>query len=159
MKKLSISLLFLLAACSSGGDFDSPHAAGIRVSQPEQCVPYARRVSGIQIYGDAHTWWDQAPPQARRFTPMPGAVLVLASTPKLPYGHLAVVKRIIDDKQIDVTHSNWGWDYKTRSIIYNSMRVEDVSPTNDWSQLRFWNMEANSFGFPYAARGFIYPYN
>ena len=25
-----------------------------------QCVPYARQVSGIQIYGDAWTWWDQA---------------------------------------------------------------------------------------------------
>ena len=25
-----------------------------------QCVPYARQVSGVQIYGDARTWWDQA---------------------------------------------------------------------------------------------------
>ena len=25
-----------------------------------QCVPYARQVSGIQIRGDAHTWWGQA---------------------------------------------------------------------------------------------------
>ena len=25
-----------------------------------QCVPYARQVSGIRIFGDAHTWWDQA---------------------------------------------------------------------------------------------------
>lgn len=25
-----------------------------------QCVPYARQISGIQIYGDAWTWWGQA---------------------------------------------------------------------------------------------------
>src|SRR3546814_993934 len=25
-----------------------------------QCVPYARTVSGVRIYGDALTWWDQA---------------------------------------------------------------------------------------------------
>jgi hypothetical protein len=25
-----------------------------------QCVPYARQASGIQLFGDARTWWDQA---------------------------------------------------------------------------------------------------
>ena len=25
-----------------------------------QCVPYARQLTGIQIFGDAHTWWGQA---------------------------------------------------------------------------------------------------
>src|SRR3546814_5614904 len=25
-----------------------------------QCVPFARAASGIQIYGDAWTWWGQA---------------------------------------------------------------------------------------------------
>ena len=25
-----------------------------------QCVPFARLVSGIQIFGDAWTWWSQA---------------------------------------------------------------------------------------------------
>jgi hypothetical protein len=37
-----------------------------------QCVPYARQVSGIQLYGDAHTWWDQAAGRYDRgFTPAP----------------------------------------------------------------------------------------
>ena len=32
-----------------------------RVAPPYlQCVPYARQVSGIRIFGDAHTWWGQA---------------------------------------------------------------------------------------------------
>ena len=25
-----------------------------------QCVPFARLISGIQIFGDARTWWGQA---------------------------------------------------------------------------------------------------
>ena len=25
-----------------------------------QCVPFARELSGVQIYGDARSWWDQA---------------------------------------------------------------------------------------------------
>jgi hypothetical protein len=25
-----------------------------------ECVPYARAISGIHIYGDARTWWDQS---------------------------------------------------------------------------------------------------
>ena len=41
-----------------------------------QCVPYAREVSGIRIYGDAHTWWDQAAGHyARGVRPRVGAVM------------------------------------------------------------------------------------
>ena len=28
--------------------------------KPLQCVPYARDHSGVKIFGDAYTWWDQA---------------------------------------------------------------------------------------------------
>ena len=28
--------------------------------KPLQCVPYAREHSGIKLFGDAYTWWDQA---------------------------------------------------------------------------------------------------
>ena len=41
-----------------------------------QCVPFARLVSGIQIFGDAYTWWSQAAGQyPTGFTPKTGAVL------------------------------------------------------------------------------------
>lgn len=153
-----LALVLLLTACSSGGGrFTTPHATGRYVDKPVQCVPYARQVSGIQIYGDAHTWWNQAGNRYGRGTmPAPGAVLVLASTQRMRHGHVAVVKRVVGARHIDVTHSNWGSDRKSRSMIYDSMRVEDVSPRNDWSSVRFWNMHAGSFGFPYAAKGFIY---
>ncbi|MCH2547438.1 MAG: CHAP domain-containing protein [Alphaproteobacteria bacterium] len=151
------AFIMLLTACSGGSTFNSPHASGHYTNTPMQCVPYARKVSGIEIYGDAHTWWHQASPRYGRGTmPAPGAVLVLAKTRRLQHGHLAVVKRIISNRQIEVTHSNWGHNRATRSMIYDAMRVEDISPMNNWSQLRFWNYHSSAFGSPYAAYGFIY---
>jgi surface antigen len=150
------ALAAMLTACA-GGRFSTPNASGHYVSSPVSCVPYARDVSGIQIYGDAYTWWNKAYP---RYTygsmPQLGAVLVLEKTNRLRYGHLAVVKKIINQRQIDVTHSNWGSDREHRRIIYESMRAEDISPNNSWTSVRFWNKDANVFGFPYAAKGFIY---
>lgn len=133
------------------------YASARTVPKAVQCVPYAREKSGIQIMGDAYTWWDRAAPHYNRgHTPQPGSVLVLAKTNKLRYGHLAVVREIITPRQINVTHSNWGNDSYSRRVIYDSMRVEDISARNDWSNVRFWNPEKNVFGFPYASRGFIY---
>lgn len=133
-------------------------ADGYRVASPLQCVPYARDVSGIDIRGDAHTWWDRAANlYMRGNTPQPGAVLVLGRTKKMTSGHVAVVRGIISNRVIDVTHSNWGNDHKSRSVIYRSMWVEDISTANDWTRVRFWNREENCYGLPYAARGFIYP--
>ena len=31
-----------------------------------QCVPYARTVSGVDLYGDALNWWDQADGRFKR---------------------------------------------------------------------------------------------
>lgn len=123
-----------------------------------QCVPYAREQSGIQIRGDAHTWWDKAAATYQRGSePRPGAVLVLKRTSKMTEGHLAVVNNIEDDRHMMVRHTNWGNDHESRSILYKSMLVEDVSANNDWSSVRFWNYEQDCFGFPYAVQGFIYP--
>lgn len=149
-------MALFLSACSTT-HFEHPNATGTYHSKAQQCVPYARKVSGINIYGDAYTWWDRAAYTYRRGQqPRVGAVLVLANTKKMRYGHLAVVKDVISPRQINVTHSNWGNNSKNRRIIYESMRVEDISPANDWTRLRFWNYEENVFGFPYEALGFIY---
>src|SRR3954469_5931713 len=44
-----------------------------------QCLPFARAVSGIALYGDAWPWWDAAARQhfSRGRAPEVGAVLVL----------------------------------------------------------------------------------
>lgn len=159
-------LVLLLSACAgapgkvftSDTPLQTPYASARKVSAPVQCVPYAREVSGIQIRGDAHYWWDRAVPRyARGQTPRSGAVLVLARTKNMTSGHVAVVTQVLDSRHVNVTHSNWGNDRYSRRVIYDFMRVEDVSPRNDWSRVRFWNPEENVFGFPYAVRGFIYP--
>lgn len=150
-------MAIFITACASSNRFSTPQASGHYGRRAMQCVPYARSASGIQLYGDAHTWWDQASTSyIRDNRPRPGAVLVLAKTSRMTHGHLAVVKRIINDREIDVTHTNWGSNRKTRSIVYDFVRVQDVSTYNDWSLVRFWNHEAGVFGFPYGAKGFIH---
>lgn len=146
--------VFALQACVS---FDTQNASGRYVASPQQCVPYARSVSGVNLYGDAYTWWNQAnPPNYMRSRyPSPNSVLVLSQTNKLRHGHVAVVKRVVTSREIEVTHSNWGNDWKTRRMIYDRVRVKDVSANNDWSQVSFWSQEYKNFGFPYAASGFI----
>lgn len=129
-----------------------------RIKHSLQCVPYAREISGIQIRGNAHTWWNQAAGKYKRSrTPAIGSVMVLSKTSRLRYGHVAVVKRIINSRNIEVAHSNWGGDKYTRSYIYRRMPVVDTSPNNDWSQARFWNYPSSSYGSVYKVSGFIYP--
>tara|TARA_R110001592_G_scaffold3525_16_gene19994 strand:+ start:35909 stop:36535 length:627 start_codon:yes stop_codon:yes gene_type:complete len=150
----------ILSGCGGGGSgkFSSSNAAGYHVTKPISCVPYARDVSGIGIHGDAHTWWAQAAGHYNRSNmPKVGAVFVLSKSSRLRYGHVSVVKRVINSRTIEVTHSNWGSDRASRSMIYERMRVEDVSPNNDWTRARFWNYHTNAYGSPYIASGFIYP--
>ena len=117
-----------------------------------QCVPYARSRSGINIFGDAYTWWDGAKGQyARGNLPVLGSVLVLSKTKRLRRGHVGVVTAIVSDREIRLDHANWQAD-----AIITNMAVIDVSPANDWTQLRFWNKDARMWGAIYPASGFIY---
>lgn len=119
------------------------------------CVPYARQRSGIALSGDAYRWWDNAGGHYRRGNlPAPGAILVLPQTARLRSGHVAVVTRLVNARQILVDHANWIPDE-----ITTNMPVVDVSPDNDWSQLRFWNAPSRTFGAIYPASGFIYALN
>lgn len=157
-----LSYLLVGCAATTSHDSDRPQAgqgAFYSVDAPVQCVTYAREVSGIPIFGDAHTWWRQAGNAGYRrgHTPRPGAVMVLSKTRKLQYGHLAVVKKVLNEREVEVTHSNWGDNHDRRCVIYNAMRVQDLSSEGDWSRVRFWNYEINGWGLPYAVDGFIYP--
>jgi len=153
--------LLTLAACAGDTPPPAPETApqlGVLPPprEPVQCVPYARHVSGIAIRGDAWTWWEQAAPRyGRGRKPHPGAVLVFARTRALPLGHVAVVTRLLHAREILVTHANWGATAATRGRVASDVRVIDISPGNDWSELRVWN--GAGFGKVYPARGFIYP--
>lgn len=121
-----------------------------------QCVPYARAVSGIEIYGDAWTWWGQAKSQYKRGSkPVVGSVLAFKKTKRLRYGHVAVVSAVLDKRHILVNQANWGSDSRTRGKVHLRQPVEDVSPKNDWSQLRLMNT-IGTYGRIYPAHGFIY---
>lgn len=120
-----------------------------------QCVPYARRVSGIEIYGDAYTWWEQAAGRyPRSSSPAAGAVLAIQGYRSARRGHVAVVTRVISDRVILVDHANW----LNGGEISVNVPVMDVSPANDWSQIRVWHIPGGHWGGRiYHAHGFIHP--
>ncbi len=123
--------------------------------QPLQCVPFARAHSGIDLHGDAGSWWGLAEGRYPRSSePQVGAVLVLTGYAGPHRGHVAVVTAIDSSRQIRVDHANWFGDGR----IYWSNPVIDVSPDNDWSEVRVWNIRTGTLGArTYLARGFIGP--
>jgi surface antigen len=134
------------AMSATGAPYSVDYSANL------QCVPYARLRSGIGIFGDAHTWWDTAAGRyPRGHVPVAGSVLVLRKTSRLSYGHVAVVTQQINPREIKIDHANW-----QRGTVITDMPVLDVSPANDWTELRFWNQEAQVWGAIYPAEGFIY---
>ena len=124
-----------------------------------QCVPYARQVSGVQIYGDAHTWWGQAAGKYERGSvPQVGAVMAFKPQGAMKLGHVAAVSRIVDSRTVLVRHSNWSTINGRRGQIEDDVAVVDVSSDNDWSVVRVWYTPINGLGTThYALHGFIYP--
>jgi surface antigen len=124
-----------------------------------QCVPYARAVSGIKIFGDAHTWWGQAAGKyARGQEPRVGAVMAFKPSGNSRLGHVAAVSRIVDERTILIRHSNWSPINGRRGQIEDNVRVIDVSPAGDWSAVRVWYAPIQSLGSGHwPIHGFIYP--
>ncbi len=119
-----------------------------------QCVPYAREHSGVDIHGDAYTWWDKAGGvYARGNDPVEGAVLVLTGYSR-HRAHVAVVRKIVTAREIRIDHANWLDD----GAIYVNDPVIDVSENNDWSVVKVWNIRSGSWGTrTYTVQGFIGP--
>jgi surface antigen len=115
------------------------------------CVPFARDASGVEIKGNAGTWWDQAKGRfARGSAPVVGAVMAFSATRKLPKGHVAVVSAVVNDREIKIDHANW-----QPSQVSLGMSVLDISKNNDWSVVKVASAP-NSFGRPYPVDGFIW---
>ncbi|WP_296674771.1 CHAP domain-containing protein [Novosphingobium sp.] len=124
-----------------------------------QCVPYARQVSGITIYGDAHTWWHQAEGRYARGTrPRVGAVMTFKPHGNSTLGHVAAVSRIVDARTVLIRHANWSPINGRRGQIENDVKVIDVSPGGDWSEVRVWYAPIGTLGGAHwPVQGFIYP--
>ncbi|MBV8979082.1 MAG: CHAP domain-containing protein [Alphaproteobacteria bacterium] len=121
--------------------------------KPLSCVPFARAHSGIDIRGDAYTWWDQAAgryPRGPR--PAAGAVMVLAGYSGSNRAHVAVVRRIVSRREIRIDHANW----LNNGAIFLDDPVADISADNDWSQVLVWNVQTHAWGtHVYNVQGFI----
>jgi hypothetical protein len=117
------------------------------------CVEYARLRSGLEIFGDAKTWWARAGNLYAKFTqPAIQTVMVFSGSARIARGHVAVVTRIVSPREIRVDQANW----RNRGEIDHNTPVLDVSPQNDWSRVRVWNIDTNQFGArTYAIKGFI----
>lgn len=116
------------------------------------CVPFARTASGINLRGDAKTWWNKAAGQYDRGnTPAVGSVMAFRATRGMPLGHVAMVSELVSPREIKVDHANW-----SRNEVSLRMAVIDVSARNDWSAVRVESRPEN-FGRVYPVTGFIYP--
>jgi surface antigen len=124
-----------------------------------QCVPFARLLSGIQIFGDAWTWWQQAAGHYEEgFAPRVGAVLCFKPTSRMRLGHVAVVTKLVTDRVVQITHANWSPINGSRGKIEENVTVIDVSPAGDWSEVKVWyDPNRDMGGSTYATHGFIYP--
>ena len=141
-------LPFLALSACAGGQRQAGGSARV------ECAPYARQVSGVQLFGDAASWWDSAAGRyARGSEPSRGAVLVFRRTERLPSGHVSVVTALRSPREIDVTQANW-----VHGRIARSEPVVDVSPSNDWTAVRVWWAPLGQLGSgTYPTFGFIAP--
>ena len=119
-----------------------------------QCVPYARMISGVEIYGNAHTWWAQAEGKyARGRQPVEGAVMSFQATQRMRLGHVAMVSKVLSDREVLLTHANWS----RRGGVEKDVIAVDVSEAGDWSRVKVWFASNNGLGTStYPVNGFIY---
>lgn len=124
-------------------------------AKPLQCVPYARNETGVEIYGNANTWWAKAAGKYRRSkTPAPGTVMAFRGSPENPHGHVAVVRELRSSRILIVDHANW----LGRGEVSVETPVIDISPRNDWSEVRVWFIPTDQWGArTFKIAGFIYP--
>ena len=141
--------LIVLSACGSG-----PRVAGLGggAATALECAPFAREATGIQLYGDAASWWDQAEGRYDRGQdPVPGGVLVFRRSGRLQSGHVSVVSHVVSAREILVTQANW-----VRRRVTRDEPVVDVSARGDWSAVRVWWAPTGTLGTGvYPTYGFI----
>ncbi len=132
-----------------------PHDANATL----QCVTYAREITGLNLKGDAWKWWEAAQGVYERGnTPKVDSVLVFKRQGKMSHGHVAVVRGAASSRVLLVDHANWA-PHRTagRGKVTTAVPVLDVSPKNDWSEVRVWYQPSREYGSKvYKTQGFVY---
>lgn len=156
--KAFVSALGLYVAAAAAALPAIPASASSLLDYVGQCVPFARAASGIQIFGDAWSWWDQARGRYERGdVPKVGAVIVFARSSRLPLGHVAVVSHVVESRVVMLTHANWSRLHGERGHAEQDVTLFDVSTRNDWSEVKVWFHDAEGLGSTvYPVSGFIY---
>lgn len=147
-----IVLCCALAGLTGCASREPPEAGTTVGSVVMECAPFARAVSGVPLRGAAADWWPLSKGRYERGQePAVGSVLVFRRTARLPDGHVAVVSRVVSDREILVTHANW-----VRHRVSENVPVIDVSAANDWTRVRVWWPPTGQIGITeYATFGFI----
>ncbi len=156
-----VLIALILAGCATRYEDPGPQARKpggvfpqvLQPAQPLQCVAFARAETGVSIWGDAWDWWSKAAGRyGRSDEPERGAVLVLRGYGDNGRGHVAVVRRILNRREIVVDHANW----LNGGEISLDSPVIDVSDSNDWSRVRVWYTPGGHYGGRvYDVQGFI----
>ena len=119
-----------------------------------QCAPFARVFSGVQLFGAAASWWNQAIGKySQGSAPKLGSVLVFKAIGSMRSGHVATVTQVVSDRIIKVTHANWGHPGQ----VERDVTVIDASAKGDWSAVKVWYGPIHDIGQrAYPTYGFIY---
>jgi surface antigen len=117
------------------------------------CVAFAKAETGIDISGNAGTWWQHAAGLYERGNrPEVGAIMSFTANGRMPSGHVAVVSRVIDGRTVEIDQANWA----SRGAVSRGVSVVDVSPGNDWTAVRVGLGRSGDYGSVYPTDGFIY---
>ncbi len=128
------------------------HARKSRV-RPISCVPFVRRDTGMEVTGNAWEWWRNAAGRyARGNVPQAGSVLAFETNHHMRLGHVAVVSRVLNRREIEIDQANW----PAGRGITRGVPVVDVSVRNDWTAVRVGLGKSGNFGSIYPTHGFIY---
>lgn len=121
------------------------------------CVRFVQMNSDFSLTGKGYTWWYEAEGRYQRaHQPQPGAVMVFKRTGKMPSGHVALVREVLDSRHILIDHSNWSAGHGGRVDL--AVKVVDVSLFNDWSQVQVWYGPIQELGTGvYPVHGFVLP--
>jgi hypothetical protein len=116
-------------------------------------VEYARLRSGLAVFGDAKLWWSRARNLYAEFAePAVDAVMVFSGSKRIRKGHVAIVTKIVNPREVIVDHANW----QNRGEIDHNTPVLDVSSKNNWTQVRVWDINSRQWGARvYKLSGFI----
>jgi hypothetical protein len=144
-----------LAACAgSSRPVATASSTALSRPSPRECAPFARDLTQVALRGPAYTWWRESEGLYRHSQrPEVGAILVFKRTRHMPEGHVAVVSAVLSNREILVSQANW-----VRHRAQFDQPVLDVSPRNDWTEVRVWWEPSGTFGREtYATYGFILP--